>query len=334
MAIDAKVSFLRQLEKGCADKLTQTDLQNMIRIASDVLEGFDMRECQTWEDNKVDDLLDCYLSTLKIQGRSDKTIYRYEHMLNRFLKEVNVKTRKINVYHVRNWLANEKERGIQDSSLDGERMVLSGYFGWLFREGLIERNPMSNVGPIKVAKKQKQIITDIEMEKLKQACDKQSGIKPVRNRAILMFLASTGCRVSEMTGLNRDSVDLKNLECVVHGKGNKERTVYLDAVTGMAIQQYFARRKDDGEALFVGKEGKRLGTNGVRVMLKELARIAGIDSVIHPHKFRRTLATEMTRHGMPIQEVANILGHDKLDTTMQYVILDRDTVKASYRKFA
>ena len=334
MAIDAKISFLGQVERKCADTLTKTDLEKTLRILSDVLEGFDLRECQMWEDNQRDDLLESYISTLKIQGRSEKTIYRYEQMLGRFLKEVNVTTRRINVYHIRSWLAKEKERGIQDSSLDAERMVLSSYFGWLFRETLIERNPMANVGPIKVAKKQKKIITDIEMEKLKQACDKLNGILKYRNRAILLFLASTGCRVSEMTGLNRDAVDLKNLECLVHGKGNKERVVYLDSVTGMAIQQYFAKRKDSGEALFVGNEGKRLGTNGVRVMLKELAKLAGVENVIHPHKFRRTLATEMTRHGMPIQEVANILGHDKLDTTMQYVILDRETVKASYRKFA
>ena len=193
---------------------------------------------------------------------------------------------------------------------------------------------MANVGPIKVEKKAKQIITDIEMEQLKRACDKMRGIKAIRNRAIILFLSSTGCRVSEMIGLNRDSVDLKSLECIVHGKGNKDRTVYLDSITGMAIQQYLAKRKDGGEALFVGNEGKRLEDNGVRVMLKQLAKIAGIENVIHPHKFRRTLATQMTRHGMPIQEVASILGHEKLDTTMQYVVLDHETVKASYRKFA
>ena len=334
MAIDAKVNFLTQVDRKCSDVLTKNDMQKTLKIISDILEGFDMRECQTWEDDQKDDLLDTYISTLRIQGRSEKTIYRYEHQLAKFLKEVNIKTRRINVYHIRNWLAAEKERGIQDSSLDGERMVLSGYFGWLFREGLIEKNPMSNVGPIKVAKKQKKIITDIEMEKLKQACDKLNGIHKYRNRAILLFLASTGCRVSEMTGLNRDSVDLKNLECLVRGKGNKERVVYLDSVTGMALQQYFAKREDDGEALFVGNEGKRLGTNGVRVMLKKLAEIAGVENVIHPHKFRRTKATELSRRGMPIQEVASILGHDKLDTTMQYVVMDRETVKASYRKFA
>ena len=334
MAIDAKMSFLGQVERKCGDLLTVNETGKMMKIISDVLEGFDMRECAGWKNEQKDDLMDAFLSTMAIQGRSVKTIERYKYQLGRFMEAVKTTTRKITVYHIRSWLAGEKERGIKDSTLEGLRQVLSSYFGWLFRESLIDKNPMANVGPIKVAKKAKQIITDIEMEQLKRACDKMRGIKAIRNRAIILFLSSTGCRVSEMIGLNRDSVDLKSLECIVHGKGNKDRTVYLDSITGMAIQQYLAKRKDDGAALFVGNEGKRLEDNGVRVMLKQLAKIAGIENVIHPHKFRRTLATQMTRHGMPIQEVASILGHEKLDTTMQYVVLDHETVKASYRKFA
>ena len=333
MAIDAKISFMGQVERGCADLLTKTQLEKTMRIISDVLEGFDMRECAGWEDIQKDDLLDSYISSMKVSGRSEKTIHRYKYMIGRFTKFVNVPTRKINVYHIRSWLASEKERGVQDSTLEGHRQILSAYFGWLHRESLIERNPMVNVGPIKVPKRQKQIISDIEMEKLKQACEKVRGIKKFRNRAIIAFLAATGCRVSEMTGLNRDSVDLRSLECVVHGKGDKERTVYLDSVAGMLLQQYLGKRKDNGTALFVGKEGRRLEPGGVRMMLNEIAKVAGVEH-IHPHKFRRTRATELTRHGMPIQEVANILGHEKLDTTMGYVVLDHDTVKANYRRYA
>ena len=333
MAIDAKVSFLGQVERKCADLLTVRTMEKTMKIISDVLEGFDMRECAGWEDAQKDDLLDSYISSMKVSGRSEKTIHRYKYMIGRFTKFVNVPTRKINVYHIRNWLASEKERGVQDSTLEGHRQILSAYFGWLHRESLIERNPMVNVGTIKVAKKQKQIVSDIEMEKLKQACSKLEGINMYRNRAIIAFLASTGCRVSEMTNLNRDSVDLRSLECVVHGKGDKERMVYLDSVAGMLLQQYLSKREDSGEALFVGKAGRRLEPGGVRVMLNQIADMAGVTHV-HTHKFRRTRATELTRHGMPIQEVASILGHEKLDTTMQYVILDHDTVKANYRKYA
>lgn len=326
IAIDAKINLLGQIERKCAEHLTVVDMEKIMRAIADVLDDFDVTE-QILSMQQKDDMLDIYLSTMKIQGRSELTIKRYKDIIGKFYKGVNASARQVNVYHIRNWLAAEKERGIQDSTLEGERMILSSYFGWLYRESLIERNPMANVGTIKVPKKHKKIVTDIEFEKLNQGCTN------VRDRAILHFLASTGCRISEVTSLNRDMVDLKSLECVVHGKGNKERRVYLDPVTGMLVTTYLASRTDDLEAFFVGKRGERLSPGGIRDMLKRLAERCGVEH-IHPHKFRRTLATELARHGMPIQEVASILGHEKLDTTMEYVNIDGDSVKASYRKFA
>ena len=327
MAIDAKVSFLGQVERKCGDVLTKNDLDRMMSIISDVLEDYSMVEHSRTDDNQEDDLISTFLSTMLIQGRSALTVDRYKRVLETFMKFAKTSTRQINVYHVRNWLSSEKARGIQDSTLDGYRQVLSSCFGWLFRESLIDKNPMANVGVIRVAKKQKKTYTDIDMEKLKRNC------KCIRDRAIISFLASTGCRVSEMTGLNRDMIDPRTLECVVHGKGNKERIVYMDPVTGMLIGEYLKTRTDDNPALFIGLRNERFMPNGVRVMLKTLAKKAGVEHV-HPHKFRRTLATELTRHGMPVQEVAAILGHEKIDTTMQYVVLDRDGVKANYRKYA
>ena len=144
---------------------------------------------------------------------------------------------------------------------------------------------------------------------------------------------STGCRISEMTQLNRNDIDLTNLECTVLGKGNKERTVYLDPVAAMLIRDYLNERIDDYPALFIGKGTDRISPHGVRFMLNKVAEKSSVDHV-HPHKFRRTLATNLIRHGMPIQEVASILGHDKLDTTMQYVVLDKTEVKHSYMKYA
>ena len=205
--------------------------------------------------------------------------------------------------------------------------MLSSYFGWLFRESLIEKNPIVNVGTIKVPKRQKKIYTEIDLEKLNQCC------RTIRDRAIIHFLSSTGCRISEMTELDRDSVNLDALECVVHGKGDKERTVYLSPVAGMLLRKYLDERTDECAALFAGKGGRRLEPGGVRYMLKQLGEQAGVDHV-HPHKFRRTLATELSRHGMPIQEVANVLGHEKLDTTMQYVVLNKEDTKSDYRRYA
>jgi site-specific recombinase XerD len=155
----------------------------------------------------------------------------------------------------------------------------------------------------------------------------------IRDRALIAFLMATGCRISEVTQLNREDVDLSRLECTVLGKGNKERTVYFDGVTAALIRTYMEQRKDSSPALFAGRGTDRITPHGVRKMLKVLANGANVDHV-HPHKFRRTLATNLIRHGMQIQEVAAILGHDKLDTTMQYVVLDKSDVAHSYRKYA
>ena len=248
-------------------------------------------------------------------------------MIGKMMEFVKVPTRRISVYHLRNYLTHEKERGICERTLEGYREIFSAYFNWLQRESLIERNPCANLGVIKVPKKEKKTYSEIDIEKLVRGC------KTKRDRAIIHFLASTGCRISEMTGLDRDAINLDSLECVVHGKGNKDRTVYLSQVAGMMLGEYLKTRTDDNPALFVGRGNVRLHPGGVRAMLKELANESGVDHV-HPHKFRRTLATELSRHGMPIQEVANILGHEKIDTTMQYVVLNKDDIRSSYRRYA
>lgn len=327
MAIDAKVSFLRNAEGKLSSQITAADMQKVLATISDVLEGYDMRERAVWAEDEKDDMLDSFLTSMHISGRSELTIDRYERMIKKFLKQVMVPTRRINVYHVRKWLAEEKERGLMESSQEGERQILSSYFGWLTREGLIEKNPMNNIGPIKVPKKKKRVYSSVEMQKLYDACRK------IRDKALISFLATTGCRVSEATGLNRDALDLKQQECVVYGKGDKERVVYFDSVTAMLLEEYLESRKDDCEALFAGKGGVRLQAQGVRDMLKRIADRAGVDNV-HPHKFRRTKATEMARRGMPIQEIAHILGHEKLETTMEYVVQNREDVKSDYRRYA
>ena len=326
MAIESKVSLLALVEKRIAPKLTAEDVSKAISALSDVLTQFEVREI-LGEEERQDDLLSCYLDALKVQGRSQKTIDRYKYVLEQMLSAVQVPASRITVYHLRQYLAAMKQRGIADSTMEGHRQIFSAFYNWLQRESLIEKNPTANLGTIKVAKKQKKIYTEVDIAKLNRAC------KCTRDRAIISFLAATGCRISEATGLNRDSVDLIKLECVVRGKGNKERRVYINSVTGMLISEYLKSRTDDNEALFIGLRGERLHPNGVRYMMAQLAKKAGVDHV-HPHKFRRTLATELARHGMPIQEVASILGHEKIDTTMRYVVLDNEDIKNSYRRFA
>jgi len=325
MAFEAKAELLNAMEKRLSEMITAADMTRVLVAMSDELAGYDL--IKTAQEDGTDDLLDAYMAAMRIQGRSAKTLERYTYIIRRMMTAVQTTTRRITVYHLRSYLSAEKARGISDRTIEGMRQVFSAYFNWLQREGLIEKNPTANLGTVRYAKKEKDIYSETDTEKLKFLS------KSLRDRAIVLFLASTGCRISEMTQLNRADVNLNSLECKVLGKGNKERTVYLTPVAGMVLRDYLDTREDDMEALFVGKRRERLTPHGVRAMLTVLAERAGVDHV-HPHKFRRTLATNLIRHGMPIQEVAAILGHDKLDTTMQYVVLDKTDIKNAYRKYA
>ena len=325
MSMESKQDFLRSVELALSDAVTVSDMDRIMRIMADVLENYEMQS--TAGQVEHDDCLECYLAALSVECKSQKTIDRYRYVISRLMAYVKVPTRKVTIYHLRGYLASEKQRGISDRTLEGCRQIFSAYFNWLQRESLIDRNPAVNLGTVKYAKLEKKAYSAIDMDTLYSHCES------VRDRAILSFLASTGCRISEVTGLNRDAVDLTKLECIVRGKGNKERTVYLSQVAGMHLQKYLQERTDDSEALFVNRNGARFLPGGIRLMLKRLAERAGVENV-HPHRFRRTLATELCRHGMPIQEVARILGHDKIDTTLKYVVLNKDDIKTAYRRYA
>jgi len=327
MSLETKATFLSELEHQLSTSVTAADMARVLTLVSDTLQRYDLTRSADADDAGSYDLFEAYISALKIQGRSPKTIERYRYVIGRLLEDLKTPIRSITVYHIRSWLSRESARGIADSSLESERLVFSGFFGWLFREQLIDRNPMSNIGAIKIQKKVKEAYTNVDIEKLRTACS------DTRNMAILNLLMSTGCRISEVTQLNRTDIDFQNNEIVVLGKGNKERTVFFDDVTALHLHHYLATRSDMNPALFINRFGKRIEPGGIRFMLKELARAAGVEHV-HPHKFRRTLATTLIAHGMPIQEVAAILGHDKLDTTMRYVVLDKSATKASYKKYA
>lgn len=326
MAIEAKVTLLGELERDLSDRLTAAQLASVMSALADRLNSYTMERLVDFTGTS-DDLLMAYINALSVEGRSEKTLERYRYIITRMMESVKVPTNRITVYHLRRYLTDEKTRGISDRTLEGYRQVFSAYFNWLQRERLIENNPTANLGAIKYAKKQKDIYSDADVERMKFSC------KTLRDRAIICFLQATGCRVSEVVGLNRDDVDIFNMVATVLGKGNKERTVYLDQVAAMTLQAYLEARKDNSPALFAGKGTDRLQPGAIRQMLVKLGKNAKVTHV-HPHKFRRTTATNLIRHGMPIQEVAAILGHDKLDTTMQYVVLDKTAVQYSYKKYA
>ena len=328
MSIIAKQQLLKQMEYELADRLSVNEMAFVQDKLNDLLSMYEVNGLPEGRyDSETDDFLEAFLSTKTIEGRSAKTIAHYRYIITRMMAEINVPIRRVTVFHLRNYLMAKKQGGTADKTLEGIRSVMCSYFGWLQKEGLLQDNPCANLAPIKCAKKVRVPYTEVDIEQLKEACDCS------RDKAIVSFLLSTGCRISEVCALNRNSIDFQTLECTVVGKGNKERTVFVDDVTAMLLRRYFAERTDDSVALFAGKGTERMTPGGVRAMLKRVSQKASVTNV-HPHRFRRTLATNLINHGMQIQEVASILGHEKLDTTMKYVYIDKTNVKNAYRKYA
>lgn len=328
MSIIAKQTFIAELRERLRTKMTLAEIEELSREISEQLTYYKMERVEEDDGrNEFEEFLSLFINTKRIEGRSEKTLDRYAYILKRYKETDPTPIHKITVYNIRQYLAKEKTRGIADSTLQGYRDVFSAFFGWIHRERLIPLNPCANLNPIKCKKEIRLPYTSVEIERLKEVCSS------VRDKAIICFLLSTGCRISEVCGLNRADVDFNNLECTVLGKGNKERTVYLDSVAAMQLQKYLDSREDDDEALFIGKGTSRMQPGGIRRCLRVIGNRAGVPNV-HPHRFRRTLATNLIKHGMPIQEVANILGHEKLDTTMMYVYLDKQSVKNSYKKYS
>lgn len=320
----AKQNLVSDIENRIGEYLTAKQTKQVVEDVNAAADNYVISAVATGEVNT--ELLKIFLNAKEIEGRSRKTVNRYEYILERMLREVATPIEQIDTAQIREYLTEQKAHGLSDGSLEGVRSVLSSFFGWLWKEGLIKKNPCANIGVIKCQKKIRMPFSSVDIEKLKSECKTQ------RDKALVCFLLSTGARVSEVTELNRNDLDFQKLECTVLGKGNKERTVYIDEVTAMELQKYLQTRKDTTQALFVNHHGGRLDPQGVRFILAEIGKAAGVENV-HPHRFRRTLATNLINHGMPIQEVALILGHDNINTTMTYVFMDKANVKNSYRKY-
>lgn len=327
MSITAKQYLIKQVSHELGDVLTANDLLIVQERLNDMLSMYEVEGIEEGKlDGESDELLKAFLDAKEIEGRSQKTLQHYKYIIDRMMNEINVPIRQITVFHLRRYLMDKKSNGIADKTLEGTRSVMCSYFGWLQKEGLLPANPTTNLSPIKCQKKVRKPYSSVDIEKLKECCTND------RDRAFISFSLATGCRISEICALNRDSIDFQNRECKVLGKGNKERVVFIDEVTAMLIQRYLDSRTDSSVALFIGKGTDRMTPGGVRARLHTIADLAGVENV-HPHRFRRTLATSLICHGMQIQEVAAILGHDKLDTTMKYVYMDKDNVKNAYQKY-
>ena len=278
-------------------------------------------------DNSSEIMLKKFIVTKCVEGLSESTIRRYVDENRKLIGFLNKSLNEITTFDIRFYLANRRKDGVSNRTLDGMRRCYSSFFGWLYKEELIDKNPCLGLSQIKYKKQIKKPFTAVELEKIKMYC------KTKRDLALVSFLYSTGCRVSEVSKLNISDINFETQECIVVGKGNKERTVYISDIAMMHLQEYLEERNDCLEALFIGKGTKRLGKTGIEALLKRIENNTDVEN-IHPHRFRRTLATNLLDRGMNIQDVAEILGHSDLKTTQIYCYISKDNVKTAYRKYA
>ena len=276
-----------------------------------------------------DEFLKMFLDAKRIEGCSDRTIKYYRVTIEHLLKNVVSPIRKITTEMMRAYLVDyQKINNCGKTTVDNIRRNISSFFSWLEEEDYILKSPMRRIHKIKTQKTVKNIISDEEIEKLRDNC------KNIRDTAMIDLLYSTGIRVGELVKLNIEDIDFSERECVVFGKGDKERRVYFDAKSKIHLKNYIESRKDNNPALFVTLNAPydRLKISGVEIRIRELGRMLNLEKV-HPHKFRRTMATRAIDKGMPIEQVQKILGHSQIDTTMQYAIVNQNNVKASHRKY-
>ena len=270
-----------------------------------------------------------FLSAKQVEGCSERSVNYYSSTLDNLIKTLEKPFNQIETEDLRVYLSEyQKKNNASKQTIDNIRRILSSFFTWLEDEDYILKSPVRRIHKIKTMKQVKETYSDEALERLRDNC------KTIRDLALIDMLASTGMRVGELVKLNRVDVDFVNRECVVLGKGSKERVVYFDARTKLHLQKYLNSRTDDNEALFVSllEPHNRLEIAGVEIMLRKLGRSLEINKV-HPHKFRRTLATRAIDKGMPIEQVQKLLGHQKIDTTMEYAIVDQQNVKNSHKKY-
>ena len=327
-----KQTLIRQIQQEMAGVLNNAQRQKL----SEVLEHcfFNVDVVALSDDNLIQSksnqtLKEEFLSAKQVEGCSERSINYYSSTLDNLIKTLQKAFNQIETEDLRTYLSEyQKKNNASKQTIDNIRRILSSFFTWLEDEDYILKSPVRRIHKIKTTKQVKETYSDENLETLRDNC------KTIRDLAIIDILASTGMRVGELVKLNRIDVDFINRECVVLGKGSKERIVYFDARTKLHLQNYLNTRNDENPALFVSllEPHNRLEIAGIEIMLRKLGRSLEINKV-HPHKFRRTLATRAIDKGMPIEQVQKLLGHQKIDTTMEYAIVDQQNVKNSHKKY-
>ncbi|MGO5077959.1 site-specific tyrosine recombinase/integron integrase [Ruminococcus sp. LCP21S3_E8] len=324
-----KQNLVRDIVQKMLPFLNNAQSEKLQEVLQHTLFNYEVSERINKENDTEQDLVELFLSAKRIEGCSEKSLKYYKSTIDAMLDELKKDVKHIVTDDIRTYLTEyQTKKKSSKVTIDNIRRILSSFFSWLEDEDYILKSPVRRIHKVKTGTIIKETYSDEALELMRDNCTQ------LRDLAMIDMLASTGMRVGEMVLLNREDIDFNERECVVFGKGDKERIVYFDARTKIHLQNYLNSRDDDNPALFVSlqKPHNRLQISGVEVRLRQYGKRLGLNKV-HPHKFRRTLATMAIDKGMPIEQLQQLLGHRRIDTTLQYAMVKQSNVKIAHRKY-
>ena len=324
-----KEQLITEVQQRMLPHLNNEQLRKLRTAMEFCLQGLEITQAEQLQEQKQTDETTAFIAAKRIEGCSEKTLTYYRKTIEAMTATIGKPVQRITTDDIRQYLTTyQLQRKSSKVTIDNIRRILATFYSWLEDEDYIIKSPVRRIHKVKTAKVIKETYTDEALEQMRDHCDS------LRDLAIIDLLASSGMRVGELVALNRNHINFNERECVVFGKGNKERLVYFDARSKIHLQNYLDSRKDGNPALFVTLRSphNRLQIGGVEMRLRQLGRRLSIPKV-HPHKFRRTLATSAIDKGMPIEQVQQLLGHQKIDTTMHYAMVKQQNVKLAHRKY-
>ena len=326
---DPRMDFLRKLETTLSGTFTTAQISIISGSVIKALDDYELTERCT-DLAPMDDfnerILKRFIACLRLDGKSERTAYQYRRSCQRLSDLTGKRFDEIGPYDIRMMLAQDMERGLKASSIENQRANLSAFFQWLHNEEIIDRNPVARIAPIKYTKEVRKAFSEVEIDALRSGCHS------LKDRALIEFLLATGARVSELASMSVSDISTETMTVHIrHGKGSKERITYISDVALKHLLSYLHSRKETGSALFYNKNHEALTADGVRFILNEIAKRAGVENV-HPHRFRRTFATGLAKRGMPVQEIQILMGHVNINTTMVYIAMDDTQLQASYKR--
>ena len=324
-----KENLIKDVLQEMLQYLNNVQSAKLQEVLHNTFTRYEVLESKQQDDNLKRNYLELFLAAKRIEGCSDKSLKYYKATIERMVNAISKSVNHIETDDIRNYLIKYQEQNKSSKvTIDNIRRILSSFFSWLEEEDYILKSPVRRIHKVRTGSNIKETYSDEVLELMRDNCSE------LRYLAIIDMLASTGVSVGEMVLLNRTDVDFNERECIVFGKGNKARVVYFDARTKIHLQNYLKSRNDNNLALFVSLKAPhdRLQIGGVEARLRRLGKLLGIHKV-HPHKFRRTLATMAIDKGMPIEQLQQLLGHKKIDTTLQYAMVKQSNVKISHQRY-